>query len=130
MTDRELRFLRNSFANDHPTAELPRDLDTEVSKYAPPDVRAAGDEMVRGIGEEVAKLAELHRQNRLKFRDDIRAAPLDALAAHIRLLTYGEMIEFTQAVWAGAAEDQKIDSPAVLASWLHAWAKDCEEGPE
>ena len=110
-----LKFLRDSFENDHPM-EPPVDLDALA--YAPPEVRDQErlDRLATEIGQEAEQAI---RESRALV--PWQKAPLDELAEQILALTYGDMIEWTDSIWAGMPASGVPDAGA-LAKLLHGWA--------
>ena len=89
-----MKFLRDSFENDHPRVAMPVDLDD----YAPPKVREESllAKLEHEIGEEAKRAV-----NECRALVPWQRGPLDVLADHVLALTYGDMITWTDAVWSG-----------------------------
>jgi len=114
-----MKFLRDSFENDHPRVAMPVDLDD----YAPPKVREESllAKLEHEIGEEAKRAV-----NECRALVPWQRSPLDVLADHVLALTYGDMIAWTDAVWSGMPPDGVPDAGA-LAKLLHAWASKTKE---
>jgi hypothetical protein len=59
--------------------------------------------------------------NLRRLAEQLERRPIDEIAALIRALTYGEMIEFAEGLWAIQA-DGSVISKDNLPSLLHRWA--------
>jgi len=60
--------------------------------------------------------------NLRKLQDQLNRKPLNEIAALVLALTYGEMIEFADAVWKSQPEGSAINQENIPAL-LHRWAK-------
>ena len=126
-----MKFLRDSFENDHPRVAMPVDLDN----YAPPNPSTRAQDSTRAQEREESLLAKLEHEigeEAQRAVKECRAlvpwqrSPLDVLADHVLALTYGDMIAWTDAVWSGMPEEGVPDAGA-LAKLLHAWAGKTKE---
>ena len=120
---------------------LPRDLEPRPT---PDDFRPRAAHRVRGIETEVPDETEtevpdspamdevdfdIHRgaqmnmdvtTNLPKLQQQLDRKPLDEIAMHVRALTYGEMIEFAEAMWKVQPDGSDVTQenlPALLHRW-------------
>jgi hypothetical protein len=103
-------------------APTPRERDTRPvpSDYRPKPLRSAGADGDDGyLGDEPGVLdgagINLH-----KFEDELSRNRLNDIAALVRSLTYGEMMELAQAIWK-IRPDGTIDQNS-LPMMLHLWS--------
>jgi hypothetical protein len=66
--------------------------------------------------------------NLRRLAEQLERRPMDEIAALIRALTYGEMIEFAEGLWATQPEGSVI-SKDNLPSLLHRWATSLKPKP-
>jgi hypothetical protein len=114
---------------------LPRDLDLRPS---PDDYRPGATARASAYGREVSDSppinevdTPIHHQsakvgaganvNLRRLEEQLTREPLDEIATVVRGLTYGEMMEFSEALWKAQPEGSAITQEN-LSSLLHRWS--------
>jgi hypothetical protein len=91
------------------------------SDYRPKEVRAEGVEGEVNYGDEPRQdTIDMPGINLLRLEDDLSRNRLSEIAALVRSLTYGEMMEFAHAIWK-IRPDGAIDQNT-LPMMLHMWS--------
>jgi hypothetical protein len=108
-------------------APAPRERDTRPvpSDYRPKPLRAlsAGVESDSYYDDPGASLLEATAVNLHKLEDELlNRNRLDEIAALVRSLTYGEMMQLAQAIWKIRPEDAGTVDQTTLPVMLHRWS--------
>jgi hypothetical protein len=103
-------------------APTPRELDTRPvpSDYRPKQVRAVGPGDDGYYGDEPTSLLDGAGINLCKLEDELTRNRLNEIATLVRALTYGEMMQFAQAICKIRSEGA-IDQQS-LPMMLHLWS--------
>jgi hypothetical protein len=118
-------------------APKPRELDTRMvsDDYRPRRVRTRVSSDADSENYRTEELNEHHysepsteissQVNLGRLEHQLRRNPLDEIATMVRALTYGEMMEFAQAIWKIRPEGEGV-SQDTLPMLLHRWSTSFE----